>query len=117
MLLAPTIWVRAGLFLLARSVQIIAALLQSGQNQPSLFLGGPIQQRFRACLIYLVDLAQQGIQSRNESQNQSVDSAHFQLSGITKNSPNAFFVLCPEGATELSPGFQPWESSTKSDAP
>ncbi len=27
------------------------------------------------------------------------------------------FVLCPAGATELSPGFQPWESSTKSDAP
>ncbi len=27
------------------------------------------------------------------------------------------FVLCPEGATELSPGFQPWVSSTKSDAP
>jgi hypothetical protein len=27
------------------------------------------------------------------------------------------FVLCPAGATELSPGFQPWESSTKSGAP
>ncbi|MEA3149042.1 MAG: hypothetical protein QOI53_4718 [Verrucomicrobiota bacterium] len=27
------------------------------------------------------------------------------------------FVLCPEGATGLSPGFQTWESSTKSDAP
>jgi hypothetical protein len=27
------------------------------------------------------------------------------------------FVLCPAGATELSPGFQPWEFSTKSDAP
>jgi hypothetical protein len=27
------------------------------------------------------------------------------------------FVLRPEGATDLSPGFQPWESCTKSDAP
>jgi hypothetical protein len=27
------------------------------------------------------------------------------------------FVLCPAGATGLSPGFQPWESSTQSDAP
>ncbi len=23
------------------------------------------------------------------------------------------FVLCPAGATELSPGFQPWESFTR----
>ncbi|MEA3206042.1 MAG: hypothetical protein QOG92_1728, partial [Verrucomicrobiota bacterium] len=91
MLLAPTICLRAGLFLLARSVQIIAALPQSGQNQPKLFLGGPIQRRFRACLIYLVDPAQQGVQSRNEPQNQSVDSAHFQpvLFAISKPSPRS----------------------------
>jgi hypothetical protein len=27
------------------------------------------------------------------------------------------FILWPEGATGFSPGFQPWESSTKSYAP
>ena len=27
------------------------------------------------------------------------------------------FVLCPAGATELSPGFQPWESSPKATRP
>jgi len=26
-------------------------------------------------------------------------------------------ILCPEGAGGLSPGFQPWEPTTQSDAP
>ena len=37
--------------------------------------------------------------------------------GIGHNPWAEAFVLRPEGAIELSPGFQPWESSNKSDAP